>query len=214
MVVSQNDIDLIDAVVAHRFGGDQERATSALTRLGEELERPGMPFYRLVGNNCLVFHTNTRAMDICEENPENYTGIIVDDFGVVLDPQSVAVGSFFRAAQACRSGIIHGWYGPSRVFYSNVSQAELWGCSVVSSSVHGKLFKSVINQSFIGALSNENLHANRSTVLASRAGNATLRNQVWRSGESEPADDTGDLTSYMLGRRGIYLPDKQARVSL
>lgn len=207
LTVPQNDLELIDAVVAHRFGGDQERAHRALTHLGEALDRPGTPFYETVGNNCLVFFTNSEAMEICEQNPERYAGVIVDDFDVVLDSKSVVVGSFFRGPAAHRSGIIHSWRGPSRVFYSNVSWGELRNCSIVSSDVAGKLRDATITQSFIGVgiLESAGLQATRSTVMAAHIGNVTLDRQVWTPAQPEPVDDTRDLASYMLSHQGIYL---------
>lgn len=203
MELPTSDLELLQSVIDNRLGGDIESAARRLEYIERELAVRGMPMYEKVGNNCLVFYTNDAVKKICDENPENIQGVIVNDYDCWIHPDAVVVGSFLRGDSVEFPAVVD--FG-SKVYYSDVVMAHLRRSEVNRSYVSiGKISDSVIDESFTsGNLRNMNLV--RSMARIGTVSEVTATGQLLGYGRGRDEPDTDGLVARMLARQGLYLP--------
>src|SRR5690606_26338600 len=114
------------------------------------LAKPGMSMYDRVGNNCLVFFTNDRAKQVCEDNPDTIQGVIINDYHCTLDPSSILIGSKISGSTESPaivefgssilfSNIVAARVRKSRIERSHVLTGEVDTSTITDSIVSGKL---------------------------------------------------------------------------
>lgn len=208
MKLPRSEIELMQGVIDHRFGGNAEPVARGLDWMQKELARPPgiMSFYERVGNNCLVFYSNEQAKKVCREHPETIQGVIVDDYDCWIHPEAVVVGSYLKGSVGSPAVIDF----ESRVFYSNVVMSHVRRSRVTTSHVSiGNVEESVVVGSFISG------NVDRSDLtrvsLSGRAVEETVVGKILDFALGDHPDTTGHV-AYMLNRHGLS-PDLDETLS-
>lgn len=153
MSTLESDLNLMQKVLDGRFAGDVEQFEVNLERLESvktrELEQV-WPMFREVGNRCLVFFSNEEAMDMCEKNPDDFQGVIVDDYDCIIKNGSRAVGSVMIGR------------GKPAVLYS--------GANVSCSTIAGKIIRSEVASSYVSVARDGVIDSKLTRSFASSAG--------------------------------------------
>ncbi|MDQ5972122.1 MAG: hypothetical protein QG553_281 [Patescibacteria group bacterium] len=201
MQLPTSDLELMQGVLDHRLGGDMSALERGLERFEQELNRPDMPLFEKVGNNCLVFFTNDDAKQVCEDNPETLQGVIVSDFNSIIKPGTVAVGSLLQGHVTSPGEIMAG----SEVYYSTVFAAEIIRSRLVSSIAMpgSKLVASNATESVVyGSLYKMNL-LRAMTASGGAYSDADVAREILEYDPSKDHADAHGLVGRLLAQNGI-----------
>ena len=204
-MTTESDLHLLQAALDTKCGGDEALFAEKLATMQHAAEefaernasRSHTSLYREVGNRCLVFFTNTAAMDVCEANPDQYRGIIVGDFDVMLDASSRASGTFFKGSSfGASTRLQHG----SEVNNSYIMYAKMAASTIEASCVsNARVSESTISRSFaIGRMTRvaiSDCYVSAGALLDHQAEGMVLSH--------DPEKDRSD-SSYAASRLGSY----------
>jgi hypothetical protein len=170
--------------------------------------------FEQVGNNNLVFFTNTPAMELCETHPDTIQGNIIDDYWCRIHPEAVVVGSFIKGhagSHGCGPSVGNVDFG-SQVFYSNVSGGHVRRSKVVRSAVMGELERSTIADSIVGG-SLRNMHLTRCAAISGAIADETAEDFIFEYDKRRDHPDTNGLVAKLLERHRLRMAPHLVGVS-
>ncbi len=202
MQVFESELELLQNTADTRFGGDVEAMGQALIKLEERLEGRGKHFYRKVGNNCIIWSYCGKTIEACEENPDKLQGVFVTDFGTIIQPGAVVIGSMIWGG----SEIIRG----TKIRNSNIGSVRYISSSTITESYVsiGPVSRSVIDRTYTSA----DVAESRLSRCVGMVGRIVHENKqgvyLNNSDKSKDLNDNGAGAARLLADRGIRLaPD-------